>query len=394
MSTAHVISPLLFNFRCNCPIHFRTPMLAILATTLLTLWSATYAWAGTTTPSDVSVSITPGHVTLLAGQSAQFTATVAGTTNTAVTWSLKPNVGSLLQGLYTAPTDIVSPLTVTLTAASAADPAKSATVALVVNPVHRRVLPPRKVSVSVSPARTSLNRGQSESFTARVSGTSNTAVTWSLNPSQLGKIANGVYQAPTTVTVQQTVLVTATSVADPAVTARATIMLQPIGLTIQPTSMSLGAAASTTFTASVSGTSDTAVTWSLDSALGTVVNGVYTAPAAIVRPRTVTLTAASVADPTRLAMATITLTPTQARLPDTPHFGNDGTQLTSYVPGKSMFVRSVFFSMVPQLSQYVSAFKTAQLNTLETGFYVPPGNNFKSVTCVLSKRRLVSTAST
>jgi len=151
---------------------------------------------------------------------------------------------------------------------------------------------------------------------------------------------------------------------------------------MRPATVSLGAGASATFAASVTGTGNTAVAWSLSSAVGAVVNGVYTAPATIGSPQTVTLTASSVADPTKFATATIslTLTPAPSSLPNTPHFGNDGSQLTSYIPGKSMFVRSVFFSLVPQLSEYVAAFKAAQVNTLETGFYIPPRNNFSSVT--------------
>jgi hypothetical protein len=39
-----------------------------------------------------------------------------------------------------------------------------------------------------------------------------------------------------------------------------------------------------------------------------------------------------------------------------------------------MFVRSVFFSLVSNLSQYAAAFQAAQINTLESGFYVPPDN--------------------
>src|ERR1700722_15049906 len=61
----------------------------------------------------------------------------------------------------------------------------------------------------------------------------------------------------------------------------------------------------------------------------------------------------------------------------TPHFGNDGSQLTSYVHGKSMFVRSMFFSL-NNLATYTSAFKRAGVNTVESGFYVPIGTSFSS----------------
>jgi hypothetical protein len=62
----------------------------------------------------------------------------------------------------------------------------------------------------------------------------------------------------------------------------------------------------------------------------------------------------------------------------TPHFGNDGSRLTSYVPGKSMFVRSLFFSRVPDLATYAAAFKSAGINTVEGGFYIPPGTGFRT----------------
>jgi hypothetical protein len=62
---------------------------------------------GSTPPPSQSVSITmsPTTATVGFGAQQQFTATVSGTTNTAVTWSLSAQVGSISSsGLYTAPT--------------------------------------------------------------------------------------------------------------------------------------------------------------------------------------------------------------------------------------------------------------------------------------------------
>lgn len=117
----------------------------------------------------------------------------------------------------------------------------------------------------------------------------------------------------------------------------------------------------------------TSATWILNPAVGTVVRGVYTAPATILHRQTVTLTGRL---SNQTATATITLMPPVLR--NTPHFGNDGSMLTSYVPGKSIFVRSMFFSLVPNLAQYAAAFQAAQVNTVESGFYVPPGNGFSN----------------
>ncbi|MGA2883531.1 MAG: hypothetical protein ABSG13_31725 [Bryobacteraceae bacterium] len=133
-------------------------------------------------------------------------------------------------------------------------------------------------------------------------------MTWTLSP-QVGTINNGVYEAPAIIASQQTVTVTATSVADSTKTASATISLQPIGVTVGPPSASLAASKSATFTASVTGTSNTAVTWTINPAVGTLVNGVYTAPATVSSGQTVTVTATSVADPTKTATSSVTLTP-------------------------------------------------------------------------------------
>ena len=59
----------------------------------------------------------------------------------------------------------------------------------------------------------------------------------------------------------------------------------------------------------------------------------------------------------------------------TPHFGNDGSLLTAYVPGLSTFLRDMFFgSPNPSHPQDLSDFKAAAINSIETGLYSPPSN--------------------
>lgn len=82
----------------------------------------------------VGISVTPSSVTLSGGQTAQFTATVTGTSNTGVNWSLNPGVGSLASGTYTAPASIASAQTVTVTATSVADTTKSASATISLTP--------------------------------------------------------------------------------------------------------------------------------------------------------------------------------------------------------------------------------------------------------------------
>src|ERR1700722_12713371 len=86
----------------------------------------------------VSIWLGPASVTLSAnGQQQQFSATIAGTSNTAVTWSMSPSLGTLsANGLYTAPYPgiVTTTQTVTITATSQADTTKSATATVTINP--------------------------------------------------------------------------------------------------------------------------------------------------------------------------------------------------------------------------------------------------------------------
>lgn len=97
---------------------------------------------GTTTAVAVSVSVAPTSATMYAGASQQFTATVSGTTNTAVTWSVNNGLGSVSSsGLYTAPSSVSSPATVVVTATSQADTTKSGSATITINPTTAATSP-------------------------------------------------------------------------------------------------------------------------------------------------------------------------------------------------------------------------------------------------------------
>jgi hypothetical protein len=166
-----------------------------------------------------TISLTPGSVTLTPSQTQAFAATVANSSNTAVTWSLSPAVGSIsTAGLYTAPASITSAQTVTVTATSRADATKSARASVSLSP---------PVSVALTPTALALYPSQTQAFTATVANSSNTAVTWSLSPA-VGSISTaGLYTAPASITSAQTVTVTATSVADSTKSASASVSLSP-----------------------------------------------------------------------------------------------------------------------------------------------------------------------
>jgi hypothetical protein len=84
----------------------------------------------------VTVSLSPSTASLASSPLQQFTATVLGTSNTALTWSINPVVGTISSaGLYTAPANISASQSVTVTAQSVADPTKSASAGVTIAPV-------------------------------------------------------------------------------------------------------------------------------------------------------------------------------------------------------------------------------------------------------------------
>jgi hypothetical protein len=254
----------------------------------------------------VSVSLSPANVTLSQSQTQAFTASVANSSNTAVTWSLIPAVGTIsATGVYSAPSTISAAQIVTVTATSAGDSTKSATATISLTP---------PVSVTLTPASVTLGQSQTQVFAASDANTSNTAVTWTISPA-IGSIsASGLYTAPASISATQTVTVKATSVADPTKAATATISLTPpVSVSLTPASVTLGQSQTQAFTASVANSLNTAVTWSINPAVGTIsATGIYSAPSTISVAQTVTVKATSVADPTKAMMATVSLLPLPA----------------------------------------------------------------------------------
>lgn len=99
--------------------------------------------------------------------------------------------------------------------------------------------PAAAISVSVSPTTATVASGGTEQFSAQVTNTSNTAVTWSAASGTVS--TTGLFTAPT-VTATKTVTVTATSVADNTKSASATATVNAAAgtLTLNPTSISFG----------------------------------------------------------------------------------------------------------------------------------------------------------
>jgi hypothetical protein len=195
---------------------------------------------------------------------------------------------------------------------------------------------PSPISLSVSPASTSLLVSQNQKFTATVQNdVKNKGVFWSLAQSGeactpgCGSLSSSTtqqitYTAPARVPSPATVTLTATSIADNKKSISATITVTappppPISVSISPSSVSLQISQTQLFTATVQNdTQNMGVTWTLsggncaNNACGflsvTALNQVtYTAPDAPPSPAIFTLIAASVADSIKSASGTITV---------------------------------------------------------------------------------------
>jgi len=158
----------------------------------------------TTNTSGITVTITPTSASLTAGQTADFTATVTGTKNMAVTWEVNgvtggsSNYGTIsASGVYTAPGIIDSTVTETITATSAANTSVSATATVTLSASSSS----GASSLTVSPSYAVLAAGSQQTFTA-TTGTSSAAVIWSVSckatvVTDCGTISStGAYNAP------------------------------------------------------------------------------------------------------------------------------------------------------------------------------------------------------
>jgi hypothetical protein len=334
--------------------------------------------------SGISVGVSPQNVGLNAGQTQQFTATVAGTLDQNVSWSILPALGNITSaGLYTAPSSVTSAQTVTVTATSMVDPTKSmqATVNLktgavanflstdtttqgswhgvygadgylVVNdsqsvPAYSSFAVQNQTNTTWAATSTDPRALQTGSNSGRIAAAWSSASTFSLNvdvtDGKLHQFAlyavdwnnqgiaetvqivdattnaildtrgissfnNGVYLIwNISGSVKINVMETAggSAVLSGAFWGNGTL----ISVSVNPPTAILAAGQTEQFTATVLGTTNQEVNWSTSSASGVVLTtGLFAAPVTIASNQTVTVTAQSVTDPTKMGSATITLT--------------------------------------------------------------------------------------
>ena len=306
-----------------------------------------------------SVVVSPSSAQIKPGAQLQFTAT--GSADGVVLWSITGSgcsgisCGSITaDGLYTAPGSAPNPPVVLVVATSLADLTQSGSASVTIGA-------PGSVGVTISPASATIAQSGQQQFSALVTGSSNTAVKWTVTGTGCisglcGTItSSGLYTAPPVVPKSPKAIVTATAVAAPTKSASATVTIESaaaVSISVSPLTAQVGLGRQQQYSATVKGTTNTAVKWSVagtgcaGSACGSIsTSGLYTAPASFPSLPKVTITARSVAAPSRLATATATLVAATSQLTVTPSFPqikpSAQIQFTASGPGSGVVLWSV-----------------------------------------------------
>ena len=304
-----------------------------------------------TVSSDISVSISAGMASVELGATQSFHAIVSsnGKPDTSARWSLTgstcPNsCGSVdNSGNYTAPQMLPSSSTVNLVATSVADPSKqSAAVITITSHFALQLSAPTNLQPGASSQLTATltpvpGSNPSPSLNWALQGTGCTgsgcgilAVTATQSAGDVPLATTAIYTAPPTPPQPNTVLISVTPQADPAKRVQANITIQGgNSISISPPSATLAAGHRIAFAASLGGSANGALNWSVNgvgggnAAVGQIcVSGSspcasyaggsatqvdYLAPGSIPIPNPVTVTVSSAANPSLAASAQITV---------------------------------------------------------------------------------------
>jgi pimeloyl-ACP methyl ester carboxylesterase len=275
----------------------------------------------------ITVAVEPAATTVQAGATIELTASLRNdASHVGVAWSISPPSGA---GALADPTDTsvtyIAPsdppeadLTVTITATSRDNESKSDSANITVSAIF----------VAIEPAGATVEAGGSQAFTASVQqDPSQAGVTWAISPaSGAGSLidvtsTSATYEAPSSPPPDDLyVTITATPVANDAISASAAITVPAILVQLAPGSALMPAGATQALVATVTGDRlANGVEWTLTQgahdcspACGSLanvdsMNATFAAPSVVPAETLVTLTARSVTDPAKFSAAAIEL---------------------------------------------------------------------------------------
>ena len=327
---------------------------------------------GTPVEVPIQVSISPPTANLNQGGTQSFIAAVTGTSNSAVTWAVQEGAagGSISSmGAYTAPNKGGA---FHVIATSQADTSKSATATVNV----------AAVAISLNPTAVTLDVGNQFTFAANVTGTANTAVSWTIQEGTSGGSidSSGRYTAPGTDGVFHVI---ATSQADTTQKATATVTVATLVVSVFPTSDVLGPLGVRAFSATVNNALNATVTWSVQEGAA---GGAVTASGQYTAPNTTGLfhvVATSVQDQTKNGLASVTIAPSGFRPTGDMSTVRSAHTATLLLSGKVLIAGgdSCFF---------INYYQNCPLDSAEV--YDPGAGTFATTTGKMSVTRFSHTA--
>ena len=315
----------------------------------------------------VTVAVNPPAVQLIAGATQQFTAAVSGAGNTGVTWSVSGPGSISSTGVYTAPGTVSTPQSAVVKAVSVADSTISASATITVNPPA--VFQPIRVNSGggaytdpagvLWSADTGFTNGSTYQSATAISATNSPGVyqseRWASNSLQYQfTVPNGSYnvnlkfaeiyntqagqrvfnatingqtvltnfdifaqaggankaldkQFPVSVSGGVITIQLLAVVSNPKISGIEIVLQPKISVAVNPPSAQVAPGATQQFTASVTGSSNTAVTWTVSGAGTITSSGLYTAPGTVSAAQSLVVKAVSAADGTVSGSATLTL---------------------------------------------------------------------------------------
>ena len=382
----------------------------------------------------VNVSVSPSSATVPLGGMQAFHAVVTGSQDASVTWDVSGAVGgSATLGTivnsqtdpsnttYTAPQNLPAFTSVTIRARSNAHPAIAASATVTFTTA---------INVALTPTNSTRAVGHRQAFAVLVNNTANQNVSWQVNgiaggntsvgqicsagsnPCQQISASNGGsvdYLSPAGVPSPNPVTVTATSLADSSQSASASVTNLPhVVVSVLPGNVSLAANGQQRFSATVSGTDNQQVTWTISGAgcgaagsCGLIdSSGLYVAPSSAPAQNLISVTATSVEDTSQSGTATVVISggPAISSLAPTSAYAGAAGGFTLKVsggnfmasspgPGSMIVVggtaRSTFCASATQCTTSLSASDLSVAGNLNVGLQNPDGTLSNTVTFVV-----------
>ncbi|HLJ16469.1 MAG TPA: IPT/TIG domain-containing protein, partial [Bryobacteraceae bacterium] len=267
-------------------------------------------------PGLTALTVTPSSAAIPGVAQQKFTAKTGDGSKPAVNWSINGIAGGNAtlgtidaNGMYTAPEFPPAPNSITITAVETSDVKKLGNASATLNNPLPQLTSVSPLSIPPGPFLLTLNGSHFAPTAVAYMGTT-ALMTAYVSSTQLTA-------AGTATTAQAGTQIITVHNPDPgaSVSTGVNIVVKGgVAVVVAPATAMVRTGNPQAFTATVTGALDPSVTWTVNgvaggnSTIGTIAaNGAYTAPLVLPTPNTVTVTATSVEDPTRLGNATVTL---------------------------------------------------------------------------------------